>query len=555
VLLIVGLDGASLELARRWAAAGDLPHLRTLFATGAWGSLRSTMPPATFPAWTTFMTGVNPGRHGIFDFTRRVSGEYGVQFINGSYRKAPTVWRRLSDAGKRVAVFGVPGTYPPEPVNGCMISGFDTPVTVKADASFVHPPDLVAEVEAEGGFPFADFQEFRVDRQWYDEALRRLLDGIATKTRVARRQLQKERWDCAMVLFGESDTVAHHFWRFCDPDSPRFDASAAREVSDAIRRVYAALDSAIGELAEAAQPDALLVCSDHGFGGAGNTVVHLNRQLERAGLLRWRRTTVAAQSAALGKRSLLRWLPARVQARCFRLAGGRLASALESANRFADIDWARTRAFSEELNYFPSVWINLRGREPAGTVAPEDYDRVCADVAGALAELRDPRSGAPVVSRVWRRDEIYQGPWTDCAPDLTLELALPGGYSYACLPSRLGGSGGEPVRTMSDVEMAGGKLNGMSGSHRRHGLFALAGPVRPGEVAGAEIADMAPTILALCDEAVPPGLDGRALPCLDVALRSDEPGSVDRQGDDEQPYSPEEERLIEQRLQALGYIA
>ena len=554
MLLIVGLDGASLELARNWAEAGRLPHLRRLFAEGAWGSLRSTMPPATFPGWATFMTGMNPGRHGIFDFTRRTTGDYGVQFINGSYRKAPTVWSRLSEAGKRVAVFGVPGTYPPEPLNGCMISGFDTPVTVKADASFVYPPELVAEIEADGGFPFADFQEFRVDRDWHHDALRRLLAGINTKVRVAERQLRKERWDCAMVLFGESDTVAHHFWRFCDPGSPRYDADGAREFGDAICTVYAALDRAIGDLVDAARPDGLLVCSDHGFGGAGASIVHLNRHLERTGLLRWRRGGLAARVARTGKSWALRWLPARLQARCFRLAGGRLASALESAHRFANIDWSGTQAFSEELNYFPSVWINLRGREPAGVVAPEDYDQVCDDVATAMKDLRDPESGAPIVARVWRRGELYQGPWVHLAPDLVLELALPQGYSYTCLPSR-GVSCREAVRVASRAEMAGGKLNGMSGSHRDDGMFVLSGPVRPGEGAGANIADLMPTILALCDVPVPGGLDGRVLPCVDLPFRAGPLKSSACGDGDEQAYAPEEARLIERRLQALGYIA
>ncbi|MBI4514408.1 MAG: alkaline phosphatase family protein [Deltaproteobacteria bacterium] len=551
MLLIFGLDGATLELVRPLADKGLLPNLQRLFGAGAWGPLQSTVPPATFPAWTTFMTGVNPGRHGIFDFTRRVSGRYAVEFVNGSFRKVPTVWNRLSAAGKRVAVLGVPGTYPPEPLNGCMISGFDTPVTVRADASFVYPPELAPLVEASGGFPFADFQEFRVDRQWYREALRGLLQGVATKARLATRILRRERWDCAMVLFGESDTVAHHFWRHCDPASPRFDESGAAEFGGAIRSVYAALDSAIGDLIEASQPDAVLVCSDHGFGGAATIAVHLNRQLEQAGLLRWRQGGVMARGAAIGKRHLLQWMPARMQARCFRLAGGRVAGAVESAARFGAIDWEHTQAFSEELNYFPSVWLNLRDRERQGTVAAGQYEQVCAAVTAVLRQLRDPDTGAAVVERVWRRDQVYEGPWVHQAPDLIIEFALKDGYSYTCLPSH---GAGAPLRRMSSAEVAGGKLSGLSGSHRRDGLFALVGPVTQGVFHGATIADMTPTILALCGVAVPEGLDGRVLSCVAGRFTKAVAGGEDPPSEAEIGYDPAQERIVEDRLRALGYI-
>src|SRR5208337_4823443 len=93
-----------------WIAARRVPHLGRLRRQGLWGPLASTVPPTTFPSWSTFMTGVNPGKHGIFDFTRRQLGSYGVQFVNASFRKAPTIWKLLSDAGRRVGVLGVPGT-------------------------------------------------------------------------------------------------------------------------------------------------------------------------------------------------------------------------------------------------------------------------------------------------------------------------------------------------------------------------------------------------------------------------------------------------------------
>src|SRR5262245_3903782 len=178
-LLVIGLDGASLDLIRPWAAAGRLPVLAGLMARGAWGRLRSTIPAATFPAWTSLVTGVNPGRHGVLDFTARIPGTYRVRFVNGSHRQVPALWTYFGDAGRRVVVLTVPATYPPEPVAGVMVSGFDTPLTTTIDGSFVHPRTLYPEIrELVGRLPFADFQEIVATPGWHADALARLLDGV-----------------------------------------------------------------------------------------------------------------------------------------------------------------------------------------------------------------------------------------------------------------------------------------------------------------------------------------------------------------------------------------
>jgi len=554
MLLIIGLDGATWDLLDPWIRQGRLPHLARLRAAGAWGPLASTMPPATLPSWSTFMTGVNPGKHGIFDFTRRQFGTYDVRFVNATFRKLPTVWRLLSDAGRRVCVLGVPGTYPPETVNGCMVSGFDTPVTTRADASFVTPAEFVPLVKAAGGFPFADFQEFRVGRKWHGMALERLLRGIEVKTRLARTLLRRDAWDCFMLLFGESDTVAHHFWRFHDAGSPRFDAAAAAVFGDAIGRVYAALDAAVGTLIEAVPHATVLIVSDHGFGGVGNKAVHLNGWLREQGLQSAAPPRRRGDIAGYVKRAALRVVPGRLQARAFRMNGGRLADRLESRARFAGIRWAGTRAFSEELNYFPSVWLNLAGREPEGVVSPADYERVRDDVCAATADLRDPEHQAPIVRRAWRREELYHGPWVQYAPDVILEFNLDRSYSYACLPTAAAPDAGA-VRVLDAAECAGGKLAGMSGSHRADGIFLLANDPRNrrGYRQGVQIADMAPTVLDACQVGAPAEFDGRTVSAV-VSPKGEVPVSGMVPANDEWVYGPEEEGEIAARLVDLGYL-
>ena len=549
-LLVIGLDGATLDLVRPWAAEGRLPVLRGLMQRGTWGRLRSTVPPATFPAWTSLVTGVNPGRHGIFDFSARVPGTYRVRFVNGSHRRAPALWTRFSAAGRRVAVLTVPATYPPEPVAGVMVSGFDSPLATAIDGSFVHPRALYGEIQGlVGRLPFADFQEVDTGPGWHADALARLLDGIERRTTLARTLLVRERWDAFMVVFGESDTVAHHFWRFHDRRSPRH---APSPFGDAVRHVYEALDAAIGTLLAAAPPDATVaVVSDHGSGGAGDRVVHLNRRLAECGLLAFTRRTPAARLAGAARGIALRALPHRWLGGLVRRLPA-AASRLESAHRLGGIDWRRTTAYSEELDYHPSVWLNLRGREPEGTVDAADYHTMRDDVARGLLEWRDD-AGRGVVRRVWRREELYRGPFVASAPDLLVELARTDGYTASCLRS---GGPGPALRRLAPHEYGSGKGSGMNGSHRRHGLVVLAGrDVRAaGEIPAVEILDVVPTLLALGGLAVPEELDGRP---IEVALQASAPLVADPVPAPATPpidYGAAEERDVRARLTALGYL-
>jgi predicted AlkP superfamily phosphohydrolase/phosphomutase len=415
VIAIVGLDGATWDLAGPFLEAGDMPALGALIRAGTGGVLRSTIPPVTFPAWSSFMTGANPGRHGIFDFTRRVPGTYEVAFVGSRDRRVPTMWKLLSDAGRRVAVLGVPTTYPPEPLNGIMVGGFDSPVATGIDGSFVHPPEFYAEMtRAVGPYAVTDFQELTIGPGWHADALPKILAAVERKRDLARYVLRKESWDCFMVLFGEADTASHHFWMFADPSSPRFDAARAAELGSALRDVYRRLDAALGAIVAELPADAtILVASDHGFGGAGTSVLHLNRWLADHGWLAFRRggRELPARLARGARRAALAFLPRGVQERLVRRGGRDLARRLESWSRFAAIDMGRTRAFSEELNYAPSIWLNVRGRDPEGQVAPgADYDAAVRAAARRAARVAPPETGAAIVARVHRRDEIYDGP-------------------------------------------------------------------------------------------------------------------------------------------------
>lgn len=521
-VLLIGLDGLEPTLAQRWMDDGYLPNLARLRAEGGFGPLASTRPPVTFPAWTTCTTGVDPGQHGIFDFTELDHAARRIRFVNARDRHAPALWNLLSDAGKRVCVLGVPGTYPPEPVNGVLVAGFDSPVAQRIDPSFVYPRERYAEVADWG---FADFQEGDIGPGWHAAAHKALLAGIARKEGIAQRLFQAEAWDFAMLVFGEADTASHHFWLFHDPASPRHRTG----MENAIRDIYIRLDAAVGNLRAAFGEVALVgVVSDHGFGGAGTGVVHLNNWLAQQGHLRMR-----PARGSLLKAIALRLVPPAWRGALFRRLGG-LAARAESRARFDGIAWPETRAWSEELGYFPSIRVNLAGRDPQGTVLPKDYD---AYVAALCAELET----WDAVAHAWPRAAIYEGPAMAKAPDIVLELALENGYSHTVLRAR----GGPAFRRLRPVEYLGGKERGMNGTHRDPGVVYLS---RPAVLRGAALRDIAPTVLAALGVPAPP-MAGHSL--IDHAIGTTAAAPFAAQP---APYTPEEEVLIEERLRALGYF-
>jgi predicted AlkP superfamily phosphohydrolase/phosphomutase len=505
------------------------------------------------------MTGVNPGQHGIFDFTRRIPGHYAIEFINATYRRRPSVWRLLSEAGLRVGAMGFPATYPPEAVNGFLISGFDSPVATGIDRSFVTPPELYDEIRtAVGPYEITDFQEVRIGPGWHKEALRKLKHAARRRIEIAAYLLDSERWDCFAVHFGESDTVAHHFWAFHDPGSPRYDEGGVDEFGQAILQVYQELDRALGVLLALAGHDAtLFVVSDHGSGGTGERVIHLNAWLAQNGWLRFAPPGLPERATAL-VRSLGLALPAALQEWAFRGPFHGLVNRLESNTRLGALDWAGTRAFSEETNTFPSIWINVRGRDPEGTVDPgAEYEQLRDELLACLLGWSNPESGEPVIARAWRREDLLHGEAALDAPDIVLEPALDQGYTYTCLPTPAPTPHlMEPVRRLAPDERLGAKGGSMNGSHRPAGILLLHGDgVRSGaDLAESHIVDVAPSMLHLLGVPLPSYLDGRVLHEAFLGnargfTTSEEAASAS----DHRPYSKAQADAVARRLRGLGY--
>lgn len=551
-ILVIGLDAADLDLIEPWAAAGHLPHIAALLRQGAYAPMRSTLPVMSPPAWTSLISGLNPGKHGIYDFVRLLPGSYRLTSTRRDQTSFKTIFDYASEHDRQMIALNIPLTYPPASVRGVMVAGLGAPST----GNFAHPPALRDELLSWGYRLDLDV-EYAPGRE--QEWLVDLAAVTRSQTDAMLRLMQREPWDLAMIVYRAIDEVETFFWHHMDPTHPQHDPEQARRFGPAILKVHRLMDEEIGRLVAAAGPETTIaLVSDHG-GGAAHREVFLNIWLEQQGWLKRRPPHPLNQARKTVMRRLgltrenlapkLDWplahwvrkqIPMRLQHRLVPEASVTLADV---------VDWSQTRAYS--FGNIGQIFVNLRGREPEGIVAPgEEYERLLDEITAALFELKD--EGRPVVDAVYRRTEIYHGPYADYGPDLNVIMR---GMTYTAQSWR---------------EMAGTQIFGVSGTHytgihRPVGMMALSGPAIPayGRQAEVQIVDIAPTLLWLLGLPISADIDGRLLrefldaegldarqpivtPAAPIVGRSELNAAA--------WASAEEEEEVLERLRNLGYL-
>jgi len=536
-VLIIGIDGAEPSLMFTWAQRGFLPNLQKLMKRAAWGPLRSTIHPLTPQAWTSMITGVNPGRHGIFDFGKRRAGGYEVDLVNSRDRAAPAFWQFMP-AGARAGVVNVPLTWPPEPLPGFMVTGMHTPQIENG----VWPPELMADLG----------EDYIIDAMvhWYEEPGRFLGDLFAMHD--AQHAAFLRLWDhhapdFSLFVYVAADRVQHALWGEMTA-AHRENPGAAGDLGDAIFQTYQALDRDLADwLSRLSPDDHLLIVSDHGFGDLQRDV-YLNRVLLDAGLLRFDPAKVRAfvvppepDQGDIRHTWMRRRKP---QTEPLPDDDEAIARGLCDANRltFETVDWSRTLAYSRGL--CGNVWLNLAGREPEGIVAAGDVDEVRQRVKQALTAVLDPDDGQPIVDRIYEKEELYHGSCLADAPDL---LAVMRNYSY----TTRGATEFWGREAVSEVVV------GHTGNHRLDGVMLAAGPkVQTGEQAGMNIFDVLPTAFHLADWPIPADLDGQVLTdCLTPQHQTIKEGPPTPEiVRDPQEFAEDERKAIIKRLKALGYL-
>ncbi|MFH1800876.1 MAG: alkaline phosphatase family protein [Candidatus Omnitrophota bacterium] len=465
-MILLGLDGATFQVLDPLIATGKLPNFNRLKTEGCWSEISSNIHPITPSAWASICTGLNPGKHGVFDFRKLDRENYRLDFVNGNSRKGETLWWVLSKKKKKVGIVNVPLTYPPEPVNGFMVSGMDTPFPT---THYTYPAGFSKEIEKAIG-------PYQID---LDGSCSSLEDYLAQVEAMFQKRIRffeylvtsHHELDLLFFVFVILDRFQHVLWKYLDPSQAAHALPEAAGYRKKVEQACCQIDELIGRYYFSnANLTSLMVVSDHGFGPLMKDV-YLNRWLESIGLLVFKKSDFRGGIAFL-----------------------------------ENIDWSRTQAYS--YGFFGQINLNLKGREAQGIVKKgREEKRLRAYIKEKAMEFIDPATQQRVVTGFFFNEELYKGAHAVLGPDIVLILK---DYAYITrdgYESFTGDLFGEPMKYHD-------KAVPHSGNHRREGVFVFHRKdvlLKNTKLENTCLNDIFPTVLDFFDVKLPHHLDGRSL--------------------------------------------
>lgn len=545
-VVIIGIDGATFNIITPMIEKGKLPNLARIMKEGTYGELESTVPPITPAAWTSFLTGKYPDKHGVFNFYHHFfnpASANELKVVNSSSIKARAMWNILEQYGKKMVFLNVPITYPTPKVDGIIISGLLTPPD---RSDYVYPPEWKETIdELVGGYRLdtnpADNPRTRQAN--FKEGISELFDIEEKRKTITKYLLKEYPWDFFMVVFSITDKMSHNFWnQFENRD----------DASDLISRAYILSDRILGEILEDIdRKTSVIIMSDHGFGSVRG-LFFTNRWLLDNGYLSPLRVNLnnflklyrmeyqlLSLSRVLRRVGLSRldgiiqsdWMDKWFSMPVFR----RRATA-------SVVDWSRTRAYG--ANY--GIYINRKGREPYGIVEGErDYELLRDEIIQRLSRLKDPETGEAILDYAVRREDMFSGPYKDEAPDIVFMVR---NMSYMI-----------NNRYLFKKALT---LIPKKGNHRMEGIFMARGEnIRKGyRLKGSRIVDILPTALYMLDLPIPDDLDGAVLnECIHDEYYLNNPPNYNKTSEMEGQFYEDlltrgEKDEIRSLLSNLGYL-
>jgi predicted AlkP superfamily phosphohydrolase/phosphomutase len=531
-VLIIGWDGVDWKILQPMLESGELPNLAALIERGAHGDCLSTVPSHSWCAWPSFMTGLNPAGHAVFDILEHKPGVNRRLPVTYDSIKARTIFADLSDAGKTTIAANIPLTFPAPNVKGKVIAGGVLP----AARSYTHPVDLQEELDKNSPFPI-NGMSWTTFRNRPEAFLEECAEITAKRQRTFEYLLDTTDWDFATLVYVSTDRIQHCMMQWIHPEHPEYEEKKDTPVAKQARAVYQQLDEGLAKLLERTdENDLVMFMSDHGH-QACTRACTMDRVLENLGYAQFSKGSFMT--------NIIRWGPGRRFAR-------RIYDLLKLHGKIAlpasPLDWTKSRAYTSVTSTGEGVSVNLKGREPQGIVDPKDYEKLRDELFDVLSDFRDPDNGKAPVKKVYRKEEVLSGRFLDTAPDLLLVPA--------------------PFYSLTHAKTMVEDADWLSGDHRLEGVIVATGPeVKPGPLEEtAELIDLGPTSLAALG--VPSGVDrdGKVLNSLVgegvelvVDAKEQAPGSAEDKeppGDDRDDagLTSDEEGEIEDHLRGLGYV-
>ncbi|NWF52534.1 MAG: alkaline phosphatase family protein [Nitrospirae bacterium] len=553
-VIVIGLDGATFDIIKPLINEGKLPVIASLLSKGASAELQSTLPPISGPAWTSFLTGMNPGKHGVFHFLTRRSDGNGFLLCSSHDIKTPTIFDYISAEDKTIGSINIPMTYPPPKVNGFIVSGIPVPPQAK---DYTYPYELYEDIKMHVGDYTIDYDFSSMNKkvdsildeiERYRYLAENLMDIEERRLKTGLFLMNKYPCDLFVIVLTLLDRVQHYFWRFMDKRHAGYSDIGAKEFGRVIHNCYEKIDKAIGEIISSSSDNTtFIVMSDHGS-GPHYSDFHINKWFIDIGWLQMKscprvilnRSNIKRILTKLGFKKLSEKLPPSLNSLSI------FIPKVKRENDFIDIVWSKTLAYSA----FYGISINLKGREERGIIEPgEEYQKLIEVLKARLYQLIDPRTGEPLIENILEKNEIYSGPFSDQGPDilfLTKDLN--------CIPS-------DSYTAHSWYEI---RVNhATSGTHRMNGIFIMKGKgiKNTEELQNLKITDIAPTILYLLHAPIPKGMDGRLITeaFTPQFLNENKIKFTDIElgykKERRSFYSAQEEEMLKESLKGLGYMS
>lgn len=536
-VLVLALDSVCWSVLLPLAEDGTMPALASYLKSASYGVLESTIPPHTAAAWTTWLTGKDPGQHGVVDFVRFDPTKHRFRFHDSTVQRDSSILNVLSKAGISCGSIFLPRNYPPYPLeDGYIISGFETP---DVKSNFTEPRELredILNVSPELHFNFEDDWEEDVDDAAFSRNIDRAIGAVEMLESLAVHFQRTRPTRVQVAYLQATDILFHKAWKWCDPNSKQTRENPRRRelIQKFFRRVDASINRILGLHSSESRripsagsnPKTLrLICSDHGHGSSEGRIF-VNNLLKDWGYLR----------PLGGIDKFTRKLAAFSFQKQVR----------KTRNKEMALDWSRTQAYMAHVGIHGYVYLNLQGREPQGIVSKKDFNKVRDGLIAKFKAEKIPGTTTPLFQNVYKGEEIYARKEEYNLPDIVL-AAADGFFPRSKLSKK------SPIQVSP---------NAVGGVHRPDGVYAFSGigVVRSGSIGQrASIADICPTILAALGQPIPSDVTGKPMQYIfeepppltvsaQVASISDAPAP------EQSVYSAEEQQAVEKRLSDLGYL-
>lgn len=480
-IIVIGIDGGDLKIINPLIKEGKLPNIQKVFGEGSSNLLESSILPSSEQAWSSFSTGCNNGKHGIYSYIQRVNKDYNsFKLVDGSFFKGKRFWDVLGEHNKKSIIINVTATYPPKELNGVLITCRLTP---NKNVEYTYPPNIKEEIEKIAPDYITKIPDPKCSKKntkAWKSYVNKVYKRTSERGKIARYLINNHEWDLFVLVFDYTDFIQHIFWAdFFKKDS---------EYNYVIPKLYQSIDNEIGNLLSEIKEDYyLILMSDHGFSYRRKRV-NFNSWLNQRGYMVYNQEKIYNIRRKI-LRGIHKIIPHKIEQYIKKNFFNQILS-----TAYSHVDWENTKAFSVGSG---GICINLKGREPKGSVSKEDYENIRNELIKELKNLKDPKTKLRVIKKVYKREEIYHGNYLDDAPDIV--NLLEDGY--------------KPDLFKTQNEVFTEEYRG-TGNHSLYGFFAIKGrgiknnkkynhPFR--------IIDIAPTVFYLMNIPIPKYIDGKVL--------------------------------------------